>query len=64
MVFGSGSAAWSTHMDAEIPPEAAELPMMRADELERLVAIELACECLLAHSERLAATEEPALQAA
>ena len=51
-------------MDTEIPPETVELPMMRADELERLVAIELACECLLAHSEFLAANAETARQAA
>jgi hypothetical protein len=38
-------------MDTRIPPEADEPPMIREDELERLLAIEVACECLLVHSE-------------
>jgi len=40
-------------MHVQTPSENLELPMMREDELERLLAIELACECLLAHAERL-----------
>ena len=40
-------------MDDELLPECRELPMMREDELDRLLAVELACECLLVHAERL-----------
>jgi hypothetical protein len=54
-------------MDAQIPPEYLEQRMMREDELDRLLAIEVACECLLAHAERLerlAAAENAELRAA
>jgi hypothetical protein len=40
-------------MDATIPPDSNEPPMIREDEIERLLAIEIACECLLAHAERV-----------
>ena len=40
-------------MDTEFSVEGLDPPMMREDELDRLVAVELACECLLEHAERL-----------
>jgi hypothetical protein len=54
-------------MEAKIPPDDCERPWLSDEEIERLMAVELACECLLAHVEELeraGADESSGLRAA
>jgi hypothetical protein len=50
-------------MDAPIQPDRSELNLLHDDEIERLLALEIACACLLDHAERreAARSTEPAL---
>jgi hypothetical protein len=45
-------------MDVTIPPERDELPLLDDDEIERLLALEVACVCFLAHAERLEQSDD------
>jgi hypothetical protein len=54
-------------MEARIPPDDSEPLLLGDEEIERLMALELACECLLAHVEELeraGADESAGLRAA
>jgi hypothetical protein len=54
-------------METKIPPDDSEIPLLGDEEIERLMALELACECLLAHVEeveRAGAVEPEGLRAA
>jgi hypothetical protein len=53
-------------MDITIPTDRSELNLLQDDEIERLLALELACACLLAHNESLEPVESmpPAAQRA
>jgi hypothetical protein len=44
-------------MDVTIPPDRNELPLVDDDEVERLLALEIACTCFVAHAERLEQSE-------
>jgi hypothetical protein len=62
-------------METKTPPDDSEILLLGDEEIERLMALELACECLLAHveerdrageteTERLRETEAEGLRAA
>ncbi len=53
-------------MDVTNPPDRSELHLLHDEEIERLLALELACACLLAFSELRELTESapPAAQRA
>jgi hypothetical protein len=38
-------------METKTPPDGSEILLLGDEEIERLMALELACECLLAHVE-------------
>jgi hypothetical protein len=38
-------------METKTPPDDSEILLLGDEEIERLMALELACECLLAHVE-------------
>jgi hypothetical protein len=38
-------------METKTPPDDSEILLLGDEEIERLLALELACECLLAHVE-------------